>query len=317
MDFRVRQLEYFLVLADKLNFRKAASALNIAQPTLSFQIQSLEGSVGATLFDRSQREVRLTPEGERLRIHAKAILSHARMAMNAVQGHASSPLKISCGPVGRYSVLPDILRQLAERKLNISLEVVSLSPEKMKEAAVNGDVDMLLMTPNWALPGMEYARLREDRLAAVLPEKHPAVRRGWITVKEFCDSRVMVMAAKDCHKHREFVSGLMAKHGQQPELLEVSFADGIHYAMVAAGRGVALAAGSIASANFPGVRVVPFDQILHNMELGMMWHKGNESHALASFIELVNQVVQTQDEAAASLPAMPARIASVTSISVA
>jgi DNA-binding transcriptional LysR family regulator len=298
MDFRIRQLEYFLVLAEKLNFRRAAFALKIAQPTLSFQIKSLESSFGASLFDRTQREVRLTPEGERLRDHAKAILSHARLAMDAVQPTASASVTIACGPVGQYSILPALLRELKEREPDLSLTVRSLTPEKMKQAAADGDVDLLLMTPNWQIPGTEYHGLRSDRLSAVLPEKHPAVRRGWITLEEFSKNPVLVMAAGDCHKHRGFVSGLFAKQDLTPVLIEVPFADGIHFAMVAAGRGVALAAGSISKANFPGIRIIPFDQPVYNMELGMLWHKGNESKGLARLIALIKDVVTTQNEVA-------------------
>ncbi len=298
MDFRIRQLEYFLVLAEKLNFRRAAFALKIAQPTLSFQIKSLESSFGASLFDRSQREVHRTPEGERLRDHAKAILNHARLAMDAVRPSASVSITIACGPVGQYSVLPAVLRELKEREPQLSLTVCSMTPEKMKQAAVDGDVDLLLMTPNWQIPGMEYHGLRSDRLFAVLPEKHPATRREWITLEEFGRNPVLVMAAGDCHKHRSFVSGLFEKQDLHPALVEVPFADGIHFAMVAAGRGVALAAGSIARANFPGIRFVPFDQPVHNMELGMMWHKGNESQGLTRLISLVKEVILMQDELA-------------------
>lgn len=297
MDFRIRQLEYFLVLAEKLNFRRAAFALDIAQPTLSFQIKSLESSFGVPLFDRSQRDVRLTTEGERLRDHAKAILSHARLAMDAVQSQTSTSITIACGPVGQYTLLPDLLREFNHRALDIALTVKSMSPEKMKQSAANGEVDLLLMTPNWQLAGMEYEALRSDRLFAVLPERHRAAQRGYVTLEEFSHSPVLVMAAKDCGKHRGFVSGLFAKQNLDPELMEVPFADGIHFAMVAAGRGVALAAGSIAKANFPGIRFVPFDRPLYNMELGMMWHQGNESAALKQFLNLVKDVVQAQDEA--------------------
>ncbi len=316
MDLRIRQLEYFLVLAEKLNFRRAAFALDIAQPTLSFQIKSLESSFGVALFDRTQREVRLTAEGERLRDHAKAILGHARLAMSAMQENASETLTISCGPVGQYTVLPALLRELAARQLNISLQVRSMTPEKMKEAAAKGDVDLLLMTPNWALPGMEFEGLRSEHLSAVLPERHLAAKRGWISVADFCQRPVLVMAAKDCGKHRGFVSGLMAKHGHEPALIEVPFAEGIHFAMVAAGRGHALAAGSMARSNFPGIRIVPFEITLQNMELGMMWHKGNESRALASFLTLVRDVIQMQEDSGSMMPSgrvIPAAIAAVAS----
>jgi DNA-binding transcriptional LysR family regulator len=297
MDFRIRQLEYFLVLADKLNFGRAATALNIAQPTLSFQIKALETTFGANLFDRTQRQVRLTAAGLRLRDHAKRILELAQEAMYSVEEPTCERLTISCGPVGQYTVLPSVLRELRTRHPNIALTILTLSPEQMKLAAVNGTVDMLLMTPDWQLPGMQFVGLRAEKLSAVLPESHPAARTNSITLEEFCKNPVLVVAAKECHKHKTFVFNLLEKSGLSAQLVEAPSTGGIQYAMVAAGLGVALAAGSIARANFPGVKVIPFDRVIHNMELGMMWHKGNESQALLAFRQVVTDVIAHQEEA--------------------
>ncbi|MCU1324282.1 MAG: DNA-binding transcriptional regulator, LysR family [Acidobacteriaceae bacterium] len=296
MDFRIRQLEYFLVLAEELHFGKAARALDIAQPTLSFQIKSLESTLGVSLFDRTQRQVLLTPEGHRLREHAKAILEHTHKAIHAVEDPRSDGLTIACGPVGQYTILPDVLRKLRLQHPDIELTILSLSPEEMKLAAVDGTVDILLMTPDWMLPGMEFIGLRSEKLSAVLPENHPAVARGFIALEEFCENKVLVAAVQYCHKHKEFVTGLLARFGLTAELVEAPIAGGIQYAMVAAGRGVALAAGSMARANFPGVKVIPFDRPIHNMELGMVWAKGNEWRALATFRGVVQEVISTQNE---------------------
>lgn len=300
MDFRIRQLEYFLVLAEKLNFGRAATALNIAQPTLSFQIKALETTFGVDLFDRTQRQVRLTAAGQRLREHAKLIIEHTYEAMHSVDKRVSQRLTISCGPVGQFTVLPDVLRELRTNHRDLELTILTLSPEEMKQATTNGTIDVFLMTPDWQLPGMQFLGLRADILSAVLPESHPAARRGWITLEEFCQNRVFVAAAKDCQKHRGFVTRLFEKYGLTAELLEASSSNGIQVAMVAAGLGVALAAGSISRANFPGVKIVPFDRVIHNMELGMMWHKGNESHWLVIFREVVKEVIRLQNESALS-----------------
>jgi len=85
MDFRVRQLQYFLVLAEHLNFNRAARELQIPQPTLSFQIKSLEAALDVRLFDRNQRHVQLTSSGVRLRKHARTILKQAHRAILDIQ----------------------------------------------------------------------------------------------------------------------------------------------------------------------------------------------------------------------------------------
>jgi DNA-binding transcriptional LysR family regulator len=311
MDFRIRQLEYYLVLAEHLNFGKAARVLNIAQPTLSFQIKSLETSLGVSLFDRTQRRVQLTPEGVRLQAHAKAILEQARRALIDMEERPRERLTIACGPVGQHTVLPDVLRELRLRDTGLDLEVQMLSPEAMKMAAVNGTVDALLMTPDWQLRGMEFTPLRAEKLSAVLPESHPAVERASISLAEFAKSPIFIASAKDCHKHRGFVTGLLEQHGLTAELVEAPLETGIRYAMVAAGKGVGLAAGSMARANFPGIRVIPFDRLIHNMVLGLVWQKGNASRALEVFREVVEDVISTQNAALIPFPPAPVEAARV------
>lgn len=296
MDFRIRQLEYFLVLAEKLNFGRAATALQIAQPTLSFQIKALETTFGATLFDRTQRQIRLTEAGQRLRIHARKILDHAQEAMQAMDDSACERLTVSCGPAGQYAVLPNVLRELRMHHPTLALTIQMLTPDEMKNAAASGAVDLLLMTPDLQLPGMEFLSLRTETLSAVLPEDHPAALRGWISLREFCQNPVLVSANKDCHKHRRFVAALIESYDLRAELVDSPGTGDIQYAMIAAGCGVALAEGSLSRANIPSVKIVPFDRVIHTMDLGMMWHRRNESPALVTFREVVKEIVSQQNE---------------------
>ena len=77
----LRQLEYFVAVAEEANFTRAAERIHVAQPAVSAQIQRLERELGQTLLDRSRRAVRLTAAGE-------AVLPHARAALAAVRDHA-------------------------------------------------------------------------------------------------------------------------------------------------------------------------------------------------------------------------------------
>lgn len=75
MDVTIRQLRYFVAVADRLHFTAAAEELFVSQPALSKQIRALENLVKVTLFDRDHRSVRLTPAGQVLLPHARAALA--------------------------------------------------------------------------------------------------------------------------------------------------------------------------------------------------------------------------------------------------
>ncbi len=305
MDIRIRQLEYFLALAKHLNFGRTARELNMTQPTLSFQIKSLENSLEVRLFHRTHRRVQLTSEGTRLKAHAHAILEQVKHALIDVRGDSSVRLTIACSEMGQYTLLPKILKHLRLRNTAIELDVLMLSPEAMKVAVLEGTVDALLMTPNWKLRGTEFTLLHVETLSAVLPANHLAVRRGSVSLFEFVKSPVLVGTTKDYAEHRDFVESLLLQHGLKVELIETPLETGIVGAMVAANRGVAFTSECLAPSAFPGVRVVPFDRPVHDTVLGLTWRKDNSSGALQAFHEVVREVAGRQNGISIPFPRTP------------
>jgi DNA-binding transcriptional LysR family regulator len=80
----LRQLRYFVAVADELHFTKAATRLNVSRPAVSQGVAALEKSLGVRLFDRTPRSIALTPAGRALAPHARQVLDHADRAQQAV-----------------------------------------------------------------------------------------------------------------------------------------------------------------------------------------------------------------------------------------
>lgn len=79
------QLEYFVAVAEEGHVGRAASRLHISQPPLSRQIQKLEEEIGAALFERTPRGMRLLPSGERFLVHARRVLAEVEQARRAIR----------------------------------------------------------------------------------------------------------------------------------------------------------------------------------------------------------------------------------------
>jgi DNA-binding transcriptional LysR family regulator len=105
----LRHLRYFVAVAEELHFGRAARRLFLSQPSLSSQIRQLEAEVGCPLFERTTREVRLTPAGEALLAHARELLAGVERALLAARGAAGvlkGELRLRCSFGGQHAVEP-------------------------------------------------------------------------------------------------------------------------------------------------------------------------------------------------------------------
>ena len=121
----LRQLRYFVAVAEERNFGRAADRLRIAQSGLSQQIKSLEASLGAALFDRDTRPLELTDAGEALLEHARLVIGVADQAQENVRriGHGRrGPLRIATGVAGISAVATTLLETFAERHADVDVE---------------------------------------------------------------------------------------------------------------------------------------------------------------------------------------------------
>src|SRR5947209_1211871 len=157
MDFRIRQLQCFLTLSELLNYGKTARALYMSQPTISFQIKSLEEAFAVKLFERDRQQVRLTDAGFAFREYAQAIIDTVDAARECLGDlHKRLHLRVSCGPVGQYVLLPAIIRQLTAEHPDFEMEVSELTTEQQMGRLPEGKVDALLMVGAMPVPGLRF-----------------------------------------------------------------------------------------------------------------------------------------------------------------
>src|SRR6266516_2896278 len=126
MFMELRQLAYFLAIAEERNFTRAAQRIPIAQPAISQQIGRLESELSEKLFVRDRRGIRLTPAGEALLPHARAMLAGAEHAREAVAALSIGELDAALIGLGRYDRPPPDMESMLVAQEPV---VVAVHPE--------------------------------------------------------------------------------------------------------------------------------------------------------------------------------------------
>ncbi|MFI8533421.1 LysR substrate-binding domain-containing protein [Streptomyces aquilus] len=177
----LRQLTYFVTVAEELHFGRAAERLHIVQSAVSQQIQRLERELGAGLFDRSPRRVRLTAAGERLLPEARAVLAAAERARAAVAPPPGLRLGTSTG-LGEH--LDRVLAAFTRRAPDVPVELVSLPVSARLARVAGGQLDAAFVRAVEPVPGVRVLPLWSDPLVAALPAAHPLAASPEIGVGE-------------------------------------------------------------------------------------------------------------------------------------
>lgn len=276
------------MLSELLNYGKTARVLHLSQPTLSFQIKSLEDTLDVKLFDRSRQHVQLTEAGITFRKYAKTILDAAAEAKDSLsQLGTRLRLRICCGPVGQYVLLPAIIRSLTADYPEFALEVSELTTEQQIAWMGEGKVDALLMVAFLPISGMRFDPICEENLVAVVSKGSHLARQRSVSVYDLGETAVVASSLKDCRFHQPFIKTLFGPFGVTPRIVEAPYSCTVQFAYVAAGEGIAITTTSMMACSFPGVVTLPFREKLPVLQLGLASLKSNQSTAMKIFRRLV------------------------------
>ncbi|MEG8184056.1 LysR family transcriptional regulator [Nocardia terpenica] len=184
----LRQLRYFVTVAEELHFGRAAERLHIAQPAVSQQVRRLERELRVQLLDRSPRRVRLTEAGLRFLPAARDVLAAADRARATVAGLAGQRAEVfRLGTItGLGERLDTVLDVFAERLPQLQVELVSLPVRERLEHVADGRLDAAFVrSPSPAdSPGLEFLPAWDDPLMVVLPARHPLAARETVALAD-------------------------------------------------------------------------------------------------------------------------------------
>jgi DNA-binding transcriptional LysR family regulator len=281
----IRQLRYFLAVAEDLHFTRAAQRLHIAQPALSQQIRQLEEEVGAKLLERTNRRVALTPAGETFRVRAALVVEQANRALSEAsqigRGEAGT---VSIGFVSSavYGVLPDLLRHFRESVPAAKVELQELEPAEQLEGIEQFRLDLGLMHAALHESTLGSVVVSSDRLIAAIPEGHPAARSSQVSLRDLAGETFFIPKRHSHSGYYEIVLAACKSAGVVPARIQPTRLLQTAVALVAGGLGVTLVPQSFdGNLYIKGVLYRPLAGTAPVARLIAVWNKENNSPLMA------------------------------------
>lgn len=260
----IPQIRAFLAVAEELHFGRAAERLGVLQPPLSRTIRTLEDSLGASLFQRTTRNVRLTPAGE-------ALIEPARVMLDLQERTRDSVRRASVGETGRLSfgfarassrtLAAGLVAASSQQKPGITFGLESdVYAEEGIARLLDGTLDLALV--RWAQPppGVTGRAVMVERLSAALPEGHRLAGRESVRVAELADEDFIALPAHPSSTLRESTVRLCHEAGFTPRIVQDAPDSQTIGALIAAGVGISVTFDSVsANTREAGTVAVPLE----------------------------------------------------------
>jgi LysR family cyn operon transcriptional activator len=217
---KLRQLEYFLAVADSLHFTNAAQALFVTQPTLSHQIAQLESRLGFPLLNRVGKKVTLTEAGRLFKAHASRALKELKAGQDALaelEGLARGELRIGIIQSFCFTLLPPLLEKFVSRYPSIRMRIENIPARSIEEGLARGKLDLGIAFAPATLEETEAEPILEERMLLVMDKSHPLARRRSCAMAQL-HGKPMALLNED-FSTRQLIDRAFAEAGATPDVV--------------------------------------------------------------------------------------------------
>jgi DNA-binding transcriptional LysR family regulator len=297
----LRQLRYFLAVAQELHFGRAAERAHIAQSPLSRQIKQLEDGLGVTLFRRTKHRVELTDAGCALIPEAQAILAATEQARRSV-------LRAEEGMFGRltvgytnsaiYTALPKIIVEYRRQypRVELILRDNILTPNQIEDLQ-DKRMDLGFLRPPVRGADISLLTIARERLIVALPDEHPLASHGRIEVNDLATESFICFSRTLDSALQTLIVRICQDAGFQPRIIQEVGDIPTMIALVASGMGISLVPSSARGIRMKGV---VFRNIAGGgppLEIALAWNRSVESPIRDGFINVSRSVLQDDERA--------------------
>ncbi|MDA0765920.1 MAG: LysR substrate-binding domain-containing protein [Verrucomicrobia bacterium] len=286
----LRHLRYFMAVAEELSFSKAGERLRIAQPALSRAVGELEADIGVQLFDRSRRQVRLTPAGEALWRESGIIFERLDDSIRRVRETARGEVgELRVGYIGppTRGFLGALLKEFREKHPGVMLVIEERTPERVWEMVSKGRLSIGLTRPVRSHDelGPQSRKLLDERLCVAVPLDHPFALRKSVRWKELGGQSLVLLARREGAGSHDAIVSACREAEVLPEIVRTPSLMGTILQYVESGTGLGIVP-ECAQGESNGVVLVPLTP-KRTIPLVLVWSKDAVNPAADAFRKLV------------------------------
>ncbi|MDD2179293.1 LysR substrate-binding domain-containing protein [Acidovorax sp. D2M1] len=294
----LRQMKYFLALAQELNFGRAAQRLHMAQPPLTRQIRGLEEELGTPLFLRTPKGVELTAAGQALLDEVPNILSLAERASERTRLAGEGligRLDVGIFGSGVLDVIPRLLADFHRERPAVRLELHNMTKAEQLQALRERRITVGFNRLVQAEPGLGVEIVLREPLVVGLPETHPLCERAQIDLRDLSGVPMILYPNAPLPGLAQEVTAAFVREGARLEVAQEVEDVLTCVALVASGFGCCITTQSAMSLRLPGVAYRPLrSRYLRDIALCCLYRTEDSSPVLTAFLQVVRSFAARQ-----------------------
>jgi len=282
-------IQSFLLVAEELNFRRAAERLNLDQSALSRRIKELESRMGVRLFERTTREVKLTEAGQAFYERNVQLLDALRdsisLARRTANG-ASGRLRVGYMSFAALSDMPRLVLAFRATFPRVSVDLLYSSTQAQKIELARDRLDVGFIIGPFRHPDFHTALISEERLLALVPAGHPAAERGGIKLAELARAPLVMGTMAEWDFYRQMLDAIFAERGLAVNVaFEASSSMGM-LGLVSFGLGLTIFPEGVRRLRPVGVEFVDITDHAAPIQTVLAWRKTGLSVTARNFLKV-------------------------------
>ena len=290
----LRQLEYFQMASRLKNITRAAERLRVSQPNITVAIKKLEAELGIQLFDRSQKQLALTPEGavflNRIELALRNI-QDAVLEVNDYKQLQKGRIKIGIpSMIGAY-LFPKIFSSFQKQYSHLDIYLYEEGSMAIREQLERDELDFGIVIISNAAQSLQLLPMSTSQIAACVPENHPLAAKKSIGIQDLTDADLIMLKEGSFLRHL-VLDKLKAANITPNIVLESNQIETIK-GLVSSGVGLAFLLDFIVEGT-PGIKALPLDEPIF-VDVGLAWKKDRYiSKAAQSFMDFCKNTLKQE-----------------------